>query len=170
MKNFLDLCNERFAARKFTDEPVSDEDLHYLMESIRLAPSAANRQPWRFLIVRSEEAKRKLRECYAGPWFQSAPIYIIGMKNESTCWVRKEDGKPHADIDLAIATEHFCLAAAERGLGTCWVCHYDPVKLREHFPEEGFEAVVIVPFGHLAADCPRKEKERKASEEIFKEM
>lgn len=59
--NMLALSQERFSARKFTPEAVSQEDLDYIMECVRLAPSAVNRQPWRWLIVRSEEAKKKLR-------------------------------------------------------------------------------------------------------------
>lgn len=60
--NMLALSQERFSARKFTPEAVSQEDLDYIMECVRLAPSAVNRQPWRWLIVRSEEAKKKLQE------------------------------------------------------------------------------------------------------------
>lgn len=170
MKNFLDLCQERFSARKFTGEPVSAEDINYVKEAIRLAPSAANRQPWKFLFVVSDKAKRALQECYPGEWFKTASMYVVAMKDSSACWVRKEDGKPHADIDLAIAVEHLCLAAADRGLGTCWVCHYDIRKVAELFPVDGFEAVAIVPMGHIASDCPRPLKNRKESVEIFETL
>lgn len=59
--NMLALSQERFSARKFTPEAVSQEDLDYIMECVRLAPSAVNRQPWRWLIVRSEEGRRNCR-------------------------------------------------------------------------------------------------------------
>ena len=81
MKDILSLARERFSARKFTTEPVSEEDLAYVMECVRLAPSASNRQPWKWLIVRSEEAKAQLRVCYDREWFKTAPMYIVGMKN-----------------------------------------------------------------------------------------
>ena len=170
MKDMLSLSRERFSARKFTAAAVSEEDLAYVMECVRLAPSACNKQPWRWLIVRSEESKRKLWECYDREWFKTAPMYIIGMKNKEENWVRKYDDKPHGDIDVAIATEHLCLAAADRGLGTCWVCAYDPYKLQELFSYEGYEAVVIVPLGHIAADCPRSEKKRKDMDDIVEEV
>ena len=125
MKNMLALSQERFSARKFTSEAVSQEDVDYIMECVRLAPSAVNRQPWLWLIVRSDEAKEKLQECYDREWFKTAPMYIVGMKNVNENWVRRYDEKPHGDIDVAIAAEHLCLAATERGLGTCWVCNYD---------------------------------------------
>lgn len=85
-------------------------------------------------------------------------------------WVRKYDNKPHGDIDVAIAAEHLCLAATERGLGTCWVCAYDSNKMKELFPREGYEAVVIIPLGHMAEDCPHNPKNRKAMDEIIEEI
>ena len=170
MKDILSLSRERFSARKFTSEAVSQEDLEYIMESVRLAPSACNKQPWHWLIVRSDEAKQQLQQAYDRPWFKTAPMYVVGMKNVEENWVRKYDEKPHGDIDVAIATEHLCLAATERGLGTCWVCAFDPAIVRQHFHREGFEPVVIVPVGHIAEDCPRGEKKRKAMEEIVEEV
>ena len=170
MKNMLALSQERFSARKFTSEAVSQEDVDYIMECVRLAPSAVNRQPWHWLIVRSDEAKEKLQECYDREWFKTAPMYVVGMKNVNENWVRRYDEKPHGDIDVAIAAEHLCLAATERGLGTCWVCNYDTDKMQQFFPREGFEAVVIIPLGRIAEDCPHAEKKRKEMNEIVEEI
>ncbi len=170
MKDILTLSRERFSARKFTSEAVSQEDLEYIMECVRLAPSACNKQPWHWLVVKNDEAKQQLQEAYDRPWFKTAPLYIVGMKNVEENWVRKYDEKAHGDIDVAIATEHLCLAATERGLGTCWVCAFDPAIVRQHFHREGYEPVVIVPVGHIAEDCPRGEKKRKAMEEIVEEV
>lgn len=164
MKNMLALSQGRFSARKFTSEAVSQEDVDYIMECVRLAPSAVNRQPWHWLIVRSDEAKEKLQECYDREWFKTAPMYIVGMKNVNENWVRRYDEKPHGDIDVAIAAEHLCLAATERGLGTCWVCNYDTDKMQQFFPREGFEAVVIIPLGHIAENCPHTEEEAQGNE------
>lgn len=168
--NMLALSQERFSACKFTSEAVSLEDVDYIMECVRLAPSAVNRQPWHWLIVRSDEAKEKLQECYDREWFKTAPMYIVGMKNVNENWVRRYDEKPHGDIDVAIAAEHLCLAATERGLGTCWVCNYDTDKMQQFFPREGFEAVVIIPLGHIAEDCPHAEKKRREMNEIVEEI
>ena len=111
MKDMLTLSKERFSARKFTAEAVSDEDLKYVLECVRMAPSACNKQPWKWLVVKSDEAKGKLQECYDREWFKTAPMYIVGMRNKQENWVRKEDNKSHGDIDVAIATEHLCLSA-----------------------------------------------------------
>lgn len=75
--NMLALSLERFSARKFTPEAVSQEDLDYIMECVRLAPSAVNRQPWRWLIVHSEEAKKKLQDCYDREWPSRRLLYIL---------------------------------------------------------------------------------------------
>lgn len=170
MKDMLSLSQSRFSARKFTSEAVSQEDLDYIMQCVQLASSAVNRQPWLWLIVRSAEAKEKLQECYDREWFKTAPMYIVGMKNVNENWVRRYDEKPHGDIDVAIATEHLCLAATERGLGTCWVCNYDTDKMQQLFSREGYEAVVIIPIGHIAEDCPHAEKKRKDMSEIVEEI
>ena len=164
--NILELSKKRFSARKYTAEPVSKEDLDYIMECVRMAPSAVNKQPWKFVIVRSEEAKAKLQLAYDREWFHTAPLYIVCLKDNSACWTRSYDSKAHGDIDVAIATEHLCLAATEGGLGTCWVCNFDVEKMTQFVGNDEFEAVAIVPLGHIADDCPRAEKKRKALDEI----
>lgn len=70
--NILELSQTRFSARKYTDEAVSDDDLAYILECARLAPSAVNRQPWKFVVVRSKEAKEQLWQAYDRDWFRSA--------------------------------------------------------------------------------------------------
>lgn len=168
--NILELSQTRFSVRKYTDEPVSSDDLNYILECVRMAPSAVNRQPWKFVVVRSQEAREKLWRTYDRDWFRTAPLYIVCMKNNDECWTRRYDGKKHGDVDVSIATEHLCLAAAERGLGTCWVCNYDTNVMSELFPSTDFEAVAIIPIGHIAEDCPRAEKKRKAMDEIVEEI
>ena len=166
MKTFLELCEERFSARKFTDEPVSDDDLNYILECVRLAPSAVNFQPWKWLVVKSEEAKAKLQQCYSRDWFNSAPLYIVGLKDTTTNWVRKFDGKMHGDVDVSIATEHLCLAATEQGLGTCWVCNFDAQKCRELLQlDEQVEPAVLIPIGY--GTDPGREKKRKEMSDII---
>ncbi len=167
---FKELSNNRFSCRKYTDEAVKKEDVEYIMECGRLAPSATNRQPWKFLIITSEEAKARIRQCYDREWFATAPMYVLCMKDVNGCWVRQEDGKPHGDIDLGIAVEHLCLAATDRGLGSCWVCNFNVALTKELFYIDGFEPVAIVPIGHAAPDCPHPEKKRKPLNEIIEEI
>ncbi len=166
MINFLQLTQQRQSVRKYSEEPVSQTDIDYIMECVRMAPSACNRQPWQFIIVESSEAKKKLHQCYNRSWFTSAPLYIVCLKNTEENWIRPEDSHAHGDIDLAIAIEHLCLAAAERNLGTCWVCNFNVELAKNLFAQGSMEPVAIIPIGHVAADCPVAEKKRKSLTEI----
>ena len=166
----MELCEKRYSVRKYSAEAVSDDDLRYVLECARMAQSAVNFQPWKFVVVRSEAAKADIRRCYDREWFASAPLYIVALRDVKSNWVRSSDGKPHGDIDVAIAVEHICLAAAERGLGTCWVANYDTALLNQLFGDADHEAVAIVPIGHIAADCPYAPKKRKEMSLIVKEL
>ena len=120
---FQQLAQKRYSVRSYSDQPVSDEQLNYVLECARIAPSAVNFQPWHFYIARTDEALEKVRQTYPRDWFATAPIVIVGCIRHDQSWHRSTDQKDHGDIDIAIATEHICLAAAEQGLGTCWVCN-----------------------------------------------
>lgn len=162
--NFLKLVKSRYSCRQYADRVVEKEKLDYVMECVRLAPSAMNRQPWRFRIVTDVEVLQKLWECYNREWFKSAPVCIVASVVHDEEWVRS-DGKRHGDIDVAIAVEHLCLAAAEQGLGTCWVCNFDAPLCKEILTmSENEEAVAIIPVGY--PDCEPMEKKRKDVSEI----
>ena len=164
--DFLELVKNRYSCRAYKALDVEKEKLDYILECVRYAPSAVNKQPWRFLIVSSNEAKAKLQQCYNRDWFKTAPMYIIASVLHDEEWVRA-DGKHHGDIDIAIAVEHLCLAATEQGLATCWVCNFDAALCKESFAlPENEEPAVIIPLGY--ADDETKEKKRKPIEEIVK--
>ena len=78
---FKELATRRFSVRKYTDEPVSKEDIEYIIDCVRLAPSACNRQPWKFILLTSDNAKDKIRQCYNRDWFKSAPVYMLCFKD-----------------------------------------------------------------------------------------
>ena len=154
---FLELVKQRYSCRSYQEKSVEQEKLDYVMECVRFAPSAVNKQPWMFHVVKNEADKAKLQECYNREWFATAPMYII-------CSIL---GKHHGDIDIAIAVEHLCLAATEQGLATCWVCNFDAEKCKQLFAiAENEEPAVLIPIGY-ASDEP-KEKKRKEIEKITK--
>ena len=162
--NFLDLVKNRYSCRQYDDRPVEKEKLDYVMECVRFAPSAVNRQPWRFSVVTDKESLQRLWKCYNREWFQTAPVCVVASVAHDEEWVRF-DGKHHGDIDIAIAVEHLCLAATEQGLGTCWVCNFDAVMCKEvrDMPENE-EPLVLIPVGY--PDCEPTEKKRKDMSEI----
>ena len=164
--NLLEIAKSRYSCRAYRPEEVEREKLDYILECVRMAPSAVNRQPWRFHIVSSEDGRRKLQQCYNREWFTTAPMYVVASILHDEEWVRA-DGKHHGNIDIAIAVEHLCLAATEQGLATCWVCNFDVQKCKQLFAiADNEEPAVLIPIGY-AADEP-KEKKRKEIEEIYR--
>lgn len=164
--NFLDLCQQRYSTRAYQDIAIEEEKLDYIIRCAQLAPSAVNFQPWKIKIISKKQDLQKLQACYNRSWFETAPCCMVIYKNTETEWVRKSDQKPHGDIDCAILIEHLCLAAAEVGLGTCWVCNFNPTILKENFEVPAYlEPVALLPIGY-PADSPSM-KQRKARHEIL---
>ena len=165
---FLELVKSRISVREYTSKEVDIEKLEYIIECARLAPSAANYQPWQFIIVKNDDVKCSLHECYHAKWFTEAPVYIIACADVSQSWKRSTDGKEHADIDVAIAVEHICLAATEQGLGTCWVCNFDAQKCSEILKlPTNIQPVAIIPIGYTTQEISRNPN-RKPTEEIIR--
>ena len=151
--DFLKLAKARRSSRGFLDIPVTDSQLSYILEAARVAPSAVNRQPWQFVVVRSDKAKEALRRCYNREWFATAPLYLVVCVDEEASWHRPEDGKPHCDVDGSIAAEHIVLAATDLGLGSCWVCRFDPAEVAAALSlAPSFRPLVLVPIGVAAPE------------------
>ncbi len=166
--SFLELAKSRFSVRKYKPDPVSEEDIHYVLEAGRIAPSAVNYQPWRFMVIREKKTLEMVHTLYHREWFRQAPVVIILLADHGQSWFRS-DGKDHADIDLAIAADHMTLAATDRGLGTCWVCNFDKDKTVKAFNlAEHIEPVVFLPLGHpdQQTDLNRHKTKRKPLDEI----
>ena len=162
----LELIKRRYSCRDYQPTSVENEKLDYIMECVRFAPSAVNKQQWMFRILSSEEDRKKICQCYNREWFATAPVVIIASILHDEEWVRS-DGKHHGNIDIAIAVEHLCLAATEQGLATCWVCNFDAALCKELFAlPESEEPAVIIPIGYAADEL--KEKKRKSIEDIAK--
>ncbi len=127
--NFLKLVSRRFSCRAYQDTPVPSEMIHKCLEAARLAPSACNKQPWRFVVV--TEPRLRARLCDEGllpglpmPWLHQAPV-IVALCAETSFVTHKVapmlSGVDYRLVDLGIAGEHFVLAAEAQGLGTCWI-------------------------------------------------
>jgi nitroreductase len=145
------LIEDRYSVRAYLPQPVEQEKINYILDCARLAPSACNYQPWKFYVVTEKETMERIQESYNREWFKSAPVYIIVCKDSAVSWKRKStDNKDFGDVDAAIAAEHICLAAAEIGLGTCWVCNFDPDILRKALKIPAhMEAIALFPLGYI---------------------
>ena len=147
---FNELAKKRNSIRSYTKRPVSKTMLHQVLEAGRLAPTACNYQPFQFVVVKDRENLAALAAGYPAPWFAEAPVVIAVCTAPRTAWVRKKhDGKNYADVDGAIAADHMTLAAAELGLGSCWVGAFDPKTVRSvlKLPRNA-EPLVLLTLGH----------------------
>lgn len=167
-QTFHDIVANRYSCRHYSQEPVSQELILEILECARLAPSACNRQPWKFMVITAPEELSAVHASYNRDWIKEAPVAIIVLGNRNEAWHRSYDEYDATDIDIAITTEHICLAATSMGLGTCWICNFDPITLRTgmNIPEE-WEPLAIIPVGKPAEDIAIPEKKRKNNDEII---
>lgn len=115
--NFLQLAkDQRYSVRKFKDQAVEKEKLDLILEAGRIAPTAANFQPQRILVIEDAAAHEKLKQCTA--WYFGAPVVLMVCYDKTTCWKNKTNGTIGGDVDASIVTTHMMLQAAELGLGT----------------------------------------------------
>lgn len=156
---FTELIRSRYSVRAYRLDSVPDALLTRVLEAGRLAPTAANRQPFRLVVIHTAGRQEELRRLYHREWFGQAPLVIGVCAVAAEAWVRR-DGVNYAFVDAAIVMDHIVLAAADAGLGTCWVAAFDPAAARQILGlPDGVEPVAFTPLG-FAADMPRP-KERK---------
>lgn len=118
--DLYDAIGQRRSVRHYEDRPIEEAKLLRVLEAARLAPSARNIQEWRFIVVRDAETRRRLSEAAKGQAFVAEAPVVIAACGTVTDYVMT-CGQAAYPIDLAIGTDHLCLAAAAEGLGTCWV-------------------------------------------------
>ncbi|MDW7674163.1 MAG: nitroreductase family protein [Bacillota bacterium] len=166
--SFLELAKRRYSVRKFKSKGVEEEKLKQVLEAGRLAPSAVNFQPVQFVVLQEEEIRQQVASTYSRDWLMGAPVIIVVCGDHQTAW-RRRDGKDHCDIDAAIAIDHMTLAAADLGLGTCWVCAFDSMSCSKVLGlPSNLEVIALIPLGYPAdeVDINCHEKMRKKLDEI----
>ena len=155
---FSELIKKRYSVRAYKRDPVEEDKLQQVLEAARLAPTAANRQPFQLIVIRPQGREAELQRIYARAWFTQAPVIICACAIPAKGWTRM-DGKVYTDVDVAIVVDHLILAATELGLGTCWIAAFDPAAAREVLGlPEGVEPIVFIPLGYPAGEPPAKER------------
>ena len=125
MAETIDTIMKRRSVRKYQPKAIPDEHLNTILECGRQAPSAANRQPWHFVVIRDGEQRKKLAEACSGQhWMADAAVIIAGIGKPGT----SEKWHP---VDVAISMENMILAATALGYGTCWIGAFDQEKVKE---------------------------------------
>ena len=154
----------RRSVRAYQDKEIPEEKIKKVLEAARSAPSANNRQPWKFIVVRDPKNREKLTQATASQSFVGeAPVIIVAVALQPEYVMRCD--VPSYPVDLAIAVDHMTLLAVDEGLGTCWIgaFYQDEVRKILNIPEK-YKVVALLPLG-FPADKPGS-KFRKPLEEM----
>jgi nitroreductase len=163
---FQELITTRYSVRAYKSDPVEENKLQQCLEAARMAPTAANRQPFQLIVIHTQGREKELLKVYNRDWFVQAPLVICAVGLHDKAWTRYDEAK-YTAVDVAIAMDHFILAATDLGLGTCWIAAFNPVTAREvlELPKNA-EPMIFTPLGY-PADEP-KEKERKPLSDLIR--
>lgn len=163
--DLYEAIQQRRSVRAYQDKPVEDDKLRRILDAARLAPSASNRQAWRFVVVREAALRKGLAEAADQAFIAQAPLVIAAVSLEPDR--RMHCNVPAGPVDCAIALEHIALAAAAEGLGTCWIGHFDQIRCREilNVPA-GAQIIELMPLGY-PADSARP-KTRKSLDDVVR--
>ena len=166
--DFQELIRVRRSLRGYKSDPIGEDVLYRVLGAGRIAPTAANLQPFHLVVVTDAEVRARMKEVYARDWFYTAPVIVVGCVEPSKAWQRA-DGFNAAEIDLGIVMDHIILAATEEGLATCWVCNFDEAKTREilGIPPE-IRVIAMTPLGFPNA-APRPFARKRLEDLVHKE-
>ena len=169
MMEILDLMKQRFSVRSYDSRKVEKEKLEEILKAAQAAPTAVNNQPVRLLVIESEEALTKLKECTNSHY--NAPLAILCCYDSDSCWVRPYDQKKSGEVDASIVCTHMMLKAWDLGIGSVWVMHFDPERIKEEFHiPENLVPVSLLVMGYASKDCvpnPRHAQRKDLSETVF---
>jgi nitroreductase len=160
---YFDLISKRYSVRAYKPDPIDDEVLQRVLDAARLAPTADNRQPFQIIVIHTPGRESELIKIYNRDWFVQAPLVICAVGVPRLSWIRR-DHRRYLDVDVAIVMDHLILAAADLGLGTCWIAAFNASAAREvlGLPEE-IEPLIFTPLGY-PADQPGTKTRKPVSE------
>jgi nitroreductase len=166
MMEYFDLISARYSVRAYKSDPVEEDKLLQVLNAARLAPTADNRQPFKIIVIHTENKEMELRKIYNREWFTQAPLILCACGIPRLSWIRR-DQRRYLDVDVAIVMDHLILAATDLGLGTCWIAAFNAAAAREvlALPDE-IEPLIFTPLGYPAISAPPKE--RKPLDELVR--
>ena len=166
--DFHELIRVRRSVRGYKPEEPAEDQIARVLSAAVIAPTAANLQPWTFIVVTCPETRAKFKTVYSRDWFWQAPVLVVACVDPGKAWHRA-DGYCSAEVDVAIAMDHLVLAATAEGLGTCWVCAFDENKTKEllGIPQE-VRVIAMTPVGFPAEVTERRSAVRKRASELIK--
>lgn len=144
--DFLSLAKQRCSVRSYKNVAVDEDKLSKLLEAAHVAPTAANCQSERLLVIKSEDGLKKLKK---GVDFHGAPLAIIVCGDHTNVFVRPYDKKDMVEVDATIVADHIVMEAEDLGLSTCWLTYFDPTIVRKEFRiPDNLEPVAIIAIGY----------------------
>ncbi|MCD6459313.1 nitroreductase family protein, partial [bacterium] len=158
----------RKSVRKFSGKKIEKDKLSRILETLRIAPSAVNSQPWFFYIIK-DDLRERFNDVFFKDCFYPAPAVVVGCAVKEQAWVRKYDNVNYAWTDTAIALTQMISAATAEGIGSCWVASFDvekTVKLLD-LPDN-MQIVSLVVLGYPEEPFIAEDKKRKDFSEIIK--
>lgn len=167
--DFAELMEKRYSVRKLSDMPVSDEQIRLILEAARHAPTAVNKQPFKIWVLKSDSSRMRVEDSNNFEFVNKAPVIFIVGASPDAAWVRPADQYNFAPVDAAIAATSMMYEITNLGLGTTWVGHFDPEKLKKSFPQmKPYLLVAIFGVGYPAEDASPHPKhfQRKTLEEL----
>ena len=172
-KEFLDLINSRQSDRKYSDRKVDKDILNRIVEAGRMAPSACNAQPWKFIVVNDPQLVLKVAEAASAKligmnsFVAQAPVIIVIVRekaNMSSKVGATIKNKDYSLFDIGIATENICLQAEAEGIGSCIIGWFDEKTIRKLLSIPKSKRVeLLITLGYSLSD--KREKRRKPAEE-----
>jgi len=148
---FHDVIMSRTSVRTFRDTPVEDEKITYVLDCARRAPSWANKQCWRFIIIKDKDKITQLSKesMVFNHWLKNAPVLVIACADPTDSGTH--NGIEYYTVDVAIALEHLVLAATNVGLGTCWIGGFHEEKIKESLEiPKRIKVIALTPLGYPA--------------------
>ncbi|MDF2942536.1 MAG: Nitroreductase family protein [Herbinix sp.] len=144
--SFIELAKKRYSCRSYQNKKVEKEKLDIILEAAQVAPTGANTQPQRLIVVQESEGLNKLSKSAN---LYGAQLAIIVCCDKNKTWTRPFDGRKLTDIDASIVTDHMMMAATDLGLNSVWVCYFKPEILRMEFniPDQ-LEPINILVIGY----------------------
>lgn len=158
--DFSQLIKKRYSCRHYSSDPVPDNLLNQVLEAARLAPTAANKQPFKLLVIPTSTYQTQLEKIYPKDWFVQAPYVICACALPERGWVRHRfDGQNYSTVDVSIVVDHITLQAADLGLATCWVGAFNPQEARDQLDlADDLTPVAFTPLGYPLDSAATKER------------
>lgn len=168
LKSFYDLYWRRKSIREFSERPVEPSTVERLLVALQRSQSAANRQPWHFIVLTGKEERAVLDDVFTKEGFKKAPLLIVACADPAQAWVRRVDKINYSWVDVSIAVSEMIGAATAEGLGSCWVAAIEPERVRERLGiPVGIDIVAVIALGYPEKELVKEEKARKQLSEII---